>query len=73
MSAAAQLTDRPAAVNVASLAQIAFVVFLLAPPILGFIAEHVGIRCSFAVSLPLIILSFFNVKALVAAKVQRQS
>jgi len=64
MSAAAQLKDRPAAVNVASLAQIAFVVFLLAPPILGFIAEHIGIRYSFAVSLPLILLSFFNVKGL---------
>ena len=73
MSAAAQLTDRPAAVNVASLAQIAFVVFLLAPPILGFIAEHIGIRYSFAVSLPLILLSFFNVKGLESPKAQNQS
>ena len=73
MSAAAQLTDRPAAVNVASLAQIAFVVFLLAPPILGFIAEYIGIRYSFAVSLPLIILSFFNVKGLVSGQKDKAS
>ena len=35
MSAAAQRSDRPAAVNVAALAQTAFVVFLLGPPLLG--------------------------------------
>ncbi len=46
MSAAAQRTDRPAAVNVASLAQISFLAFLLAPPLLGFIAEKFGIRFS---------------------------
>jgi len=34
MSAAAQRTDRPAAANVAALAQTAFVAFLLAPPLL---------------------------------------
>ena len=32
MSAAAQLTDRAAQTNVASLAQISFVAFLLGPP-----------------------------------------
>ena len=47
MSAAAQRTDRPAAANVASLAQVSFVSFLLAPPLLGFVAEHWGIRTSF--------------------------
>ena len=47
MSAAAQRTDRPAAVNVAALAQISFVTFLLAPPALGYIAEHWGITWSF--------------------------
>ena len=35
MSAAAQRTDRPAATNVAALAQISFVSFLLGPPLLG--------------------------------------
>jgi len=57
MSAAAQRTDRPAATNVAALAQISFVSFLLGPPLLGFVAEHVGIRWTFGVGLPLVILS----------------
>ena len=64
MSAAAQLKDRSAAVNVASLAQISFVVFLAAPPLLGLIAEHAGIRMSFAVCFPLIVLSFLSLRAL---------
>jgi MFS family permease len=58
MSAAAQRTDRPAAINVAALAQTSFVTFLLAPPILGFIAEHFGIRWSFGIGMPFVILSF---------------
>jgi MFS family permease len=57
MSAAAQRTDRPAAINVAALAQTAFVSFMLAPPSLGFVAEHFGIRWSFGVGLPLVLLS----------------
>lgn len=57
MSAAAQRTDRPAAVNVASLAQFAFVSFLLAPPLLGYVAEHVGIRWTFGIGLPLVLAS----------------
>jgi MFS family permease len=58
MSAAAQRTDRPAAINVAALAQTAFVTFLVAPPVLGFIAEHFGIRWSFGIGMPFVILSF---------------
>ena len=58
MSAAAQRTDRPAAINVAALAQFSFVTFLLAPPLLGFIAEHFGLRWTFGIGLPLIMLSF---------------
>lgn len=58
MSAAAQRTDRPAAVNVAALAQTSFVTFLIAPPVLGFIAEHWGIAWSFGIGLPLVVLSF---------------
>jgi MFS family permease len=57
MSAAAQRADRPAATNVAALAQTSFVAFLLGPPLLGFVAEHFGIRWSFGVGLPLIIIS----------------
>jgi hypothetical protein len=34
------------------------VTFLLAPPILGFIAEHWGITWSFGIGLPLVVLSF---------------
>ena len=64
MSAAAQKTDRPAAINVASLAQISFLVFLLAPPILGFIAENFGIRVSFGIGLPLVIVSWFFISSL---------
>ena len=57
MSAAAQRSDRPAATNVAALAQISFVSFLLAPPLLGFVAEHLGIRWAFGLGLPLLVLS----------------
>jgi len=64
MSAAAQRTDRPAATNVAALAQLSFVTFLVAPPALGFIAEHFGIRMSFGVGIPLVALSWFLVHTL---------
>jgi MFS family permease len=57
MSAAAQRTDRPSNVNVAALAQTAFVSFLLAPPLLGFVAQHFGIQWAFGVALPLVALS----------------
>ena len=68
MSAAAQQTDRPASVNVASLAQISFFTFLLAPPLLGFVAEHIDIRATFALSLPLIVISWFSVHGLRASQ-----
>ncbi|MET3899407.1 MFS family permease [Devosia sp. UYZn731] len=64
MSAAAQRTDRPAAVNVAALAQISFVGFLLGPPLLGFVAEHFGIRWAFGIGLPLVVVSLFAAGAL---------
>lgn len=64
MSAAAQRTDRPAAVNVAALAQISFVAFLLGPPLLGYVAEHLGIRWAFGLGLPLIVLSLVTAGAL---------
>ncbi len=56
MSAAAQQTDRPAAINVAALAQFSFTAFLLGPPLLGFVAEHYGIQWTFGVGLPLVAL-----------------
>ncbi len=64
MSAAAQRTDRPASINVAALAQLSFVMFLLGPPMLGFVAEHFGIRSAIGVGIPLVVLSLLTVKSL---------
>ncbi|MDB5473126.1 MAG: transporter [Devosia sp.] len=64
MSAAAQRVDRPAAVNVAALAQISFVSFLLGPPLLGFVAEHFGIRWAFGAGIPLVLLALMFTDAL---------
>ncbi|MBF0680587.1 MAG: MFS transporter [Devosia sp.] len=55
VSEAAQRTDRPAAVNVAAIGQVSFVVFFLAPPLLGFVAEFLGIRMSYLICLPLLL------------------
>lgn len=55
VSAAAQRTDRPASVNVAALGQVSFVVFFLAPPILGYVAEYLGIRMSYLICIPLLL------------------
>jgi MFS family permease len=68
MSAAAQRTDRPAATNVAAMAQTSFVSFLLAPPLLGFVAEHWGIRWTYAVGLPLVVLSLVLTASLHGAR-----
>ena len=64
MSAAAQRTDRPAAVNVAALAQISFVSFLLGPPLLGYVAEHFGIRWAFGIGIPLVLIALLFTDAL---------
>jgi MFS family permease len=64
VSAAAQRTDRSAAANVAAVGQISFVVFFLAPPLLGFIAHYFGIRQSYLFCLPLVITSLFAIRAL---------
>ncbi|MBB3657731.1 MFS family permease [Rhizobium sp. BK650] len=64
VSAAAQRTDRPAHLNVAALGQMSFVVFFLAPPLLGFVAEHAGIRVAYLVCLPIIIAALCLIKAL---------
>jgi len=64
VSAAAQRTDRPAAVNVAALGQVTFVVFFLGPPLLGFVAEYLGIRSSYLVILPVLILGLIACRAL---------
>ena len=72
MSAAAQRTDRPAAVNVAALAQISFVSFLVGPPLLGYIAEHFGIRWAFGVGIPLVVVGLLMAGALDARHQGRQ-
>ncbi|WP_439115382.1 MFS transporter [Hydrogenophaga sp.] len=64
MSAAAQRHDRPAAINVAALSQLSFMAFLLAPPLLGFVAEHWGIRYAFGLGLPLVVVSWLAVSSL---------
>lgn len=57
VSEAARRTDRPAETNVAALAQIVFVVFLVGPPLLGFVAQYYGIRMTYIVCLPFVVLS----------------
>ena len=64
ISAAAQRTDRPAAINVAALSQISFVAFLLGPPLLGFVSDHWGIRSAFAIGIPFIALSLLTAGSL---------
>jgi MFS family permease len=64
MSAAAQRTDRAPATNVAALAQLSFVAFLLGPPLLGLVAQAFGIRWSFGIGLPLVALSLVAATAL---------
>lgn len=64
VSAAAQRTDRPSAVNVAAIGQVTFVVFFLAPPLLGFISDHFGIRNSYLVCLPVVLAGLLAVPAL---------
>lgn len=64
ISAAARRTDRPAAVNVAALSQMTFVVFFAGPPLLGFIAEHVGIRFSYWIIVPVLLAALLATRAL---------
>jgi MFS family permease len=64
MSAAAQRQDRSSALNIAALAQFSFMVFLLAPPLLGYVAQHFGIRSAYGIGLPLILLSLLTAGAL---------
>ena len=68
MSAAAQRTDRPAALNIAALAQFSFMMFLLGPPLLGYVAQTLGIRTAFGIGLPLILASLILVKSLGSAR-----
>jgi MFS family permease len=64
VSAASQRTDRPASINIAALGQMSFVIFFLAPPLLGGVAHLFGIRASYLICLPVIIASLFAVRVL---------
>ena len=68
VSAAAQRSDRPASVNVAALGQMTFVVFFAGPPLLGFVAEHFGIRFSYWTCVPLILAALLVIRALRRAR-----
>lgn len=57
-------------VNVAALAQTAFVSFFLAPLLLGLVAQHFGIRWSFGIALSLVITSLWLSSALGASAVR---
>ena len=72
VSAAAQRTDRPAVINVAAIAQMAFVVFFLGPPLLGFVAEAFGIRNAYLVCLPLVLGSILASRALPVGPARRK-
>lgn len=66
ITAAAARTDRPSVINVAAVGQMAFVVFFLGPPILGFLAEEFGIRNAYLACLPLVLLSLLFINSLAA-------
>lgn len=57
VTAAASLTDRSSSANVAILSFIALLGFLIGPPIIGFIAEHLDIRLGLAALLPVLGIS----------------
>jgi MFS family permease len=71
VSAAAQRTDRPASINVAALGQVTFLVFFAGPPLLGFVAEHFGIRFSYWIVVPVIIAALVTTRALTPAASSR--
>lgn len=68
ISAAARRTDRPSAVNVAALSQMTFIVFFAGPPLLGFLAEHFGIRTSYWVIVPVLVGALLMTGALAPTK-----
>ena len=57
LTAAAAYRDRPPAINVASVALIAYSGSLVGPPLVGFVADGAGLRIGLASLLPLMVLS----------------
>ena len=70
VTAAAGLTDRPAASSVAILTFIALLGFLAGPPAIGFVAEYAGIRNGLAMLLPGLALSFYLAGGLGGPKIR---
>lgn len=59
VTAAAGLGDRAASANVAVLSFVALTGFLIGPPLIGFVAEHGGIRIGIACVVPFLLVSLF--------------
>lgn len=57
VTAAAGIGDRAASANVAVLSFVALTGFLIGPPLIGFIAEHWGIRVGVACVIPMLLVS----------------
>jgi len=66
ISAAARRRDRPALVSVAALGQTTFLVFFAGPPLLGFVAEQLGIRFSYWTVVPVLVAALLVTRALAA-------
>lgn len=58
LSGAARLGDRPASQNVAAVTMVFQLVNLGAPALIGLVAEGFGVRMSFALMIPLLMLTF---------------
>ncbi len=56
-SAAAKLTDRPAAESMAAFSTISVLIGFVGPPLFGFAAEWLGLRMAFALFIPLPLIS----------------
>lgn len=59
LSAAARLGDRPSSENVAAVTMVTTFSMLVAPGLLGWVAEMQGIRTAFAIILPFLVLAIF--------------
>ncbi|MDB5506047.1 MAG: hypothetical protein JWR75_685 [Devosia sp.] len=63
-SAAAQLGDRPSAENVAALTMSVQLVMLGAPALMGFVASAFGVRMTFGIVAPMVVVAILLAKAL---------
>ncbi|MEX0853707.1 MAG: MFS transporter [Bauldia sp.] len=68
VTAAAELGDRAAAINVSALALVAFSSSLVGPPLVGFVAEVAGLRIGLSVIVPFLLAS-----ALLAGELGRRA